>query len=129
MQHCCESYRPNLNYECWTLSICFIYSIKYLKHYFLYGLWRNNEQKLIKTNNADINWDINLLNYKKIFNFSIRLKMTSINNDAIHIKIKNIQILISCRTDKIIWNIIVPLYFSLFLDIFNIKIAPFIKEK
>lgn len=98
MQHCCESYRPNLNYECWTLSICFIYinSIKYLKHYFLYGLWRNNEQKLIKTNDADINWDINLLNYKKIFNFPIRSKMTSINNDADSCKNQK-QILISYK--------------------------------
>lgn len=40
------------------------------------------EQKLIKTNDTNINCDINLLNCKEIFNFLIRSKITSINNDA-----------------------------------------------
>lgn len=54
----------------------------------------NDEQKLIKTNDTNINCDIN---YKEIFNFLIRSKIISINNDAAYIKIKNIQILISYK--------------------------------
>lgn len=53
----------------------------------------NDEQKLIKTNDTNINCDINC---KEIFNFLIRSKI-SINNDAAYVKIKNIQILISYK--------------------------------